>query len=659
MICIYDARDTAREGHGLGVLHPASCTITETAGGSYELTMELPLGLRGEAALIHQEAVLRVPGAPHRLSAREQLFRICSVSVGGDGKTMAIKAQHLFYDLARTAVQKVETAEETSCGELARQMMAGLIEPANFVLNADCNGTAKGTWALVTPVNMLLEPSTGLVAQGHLEMERDGSVLRLRDDTGRDSGVTLRYGGSLRSLTASHDIQSVVTRLYPMGENEDGSDLMLPEKAIDAPLIGDYAAPRIAAWKVSGAKVGQKTRRDDGSTQALTVDEVYAMLREAAADRLREGCDKVQETLSFVHVPRPVAIRGAAESLCLYDRVRIRHEAAGLECERRITGYTWDVLRGCYESLEAGDPWQDRTGSMLATSAQVRQTAAAARRTFENYGEQLYVEAEQIVLHARQIALLADNAADVDKRVSSAEIMLDGMNARIELLATDISNQGDRISQAEIAIDGANARIDLKANQTTVESLGTRVSAAEVAIDGANAAIALKASQTTVDSLGTRVSAAEIAIDGANAEIALKVSKDGVVSAINMSTEGVKIKASKIELSGTVLAGYLNGTSIDVNELSASMVYASGGIQAPSATIDGAYIGDLDCDSLSIGGTGYTAKSKSVVTGQQTLTPTYVTIQYKDHNGNNKYQQVVKAVTINNAAKSTISYLGT
>ena len=179
--------------------------------------------------------------------------------------------------------------------------------------------------------------------------------------------------------------------------------------------------------------------------------------------------------------------------------------------------------------------------------------------------------------------------------------------------------------------------------------------AAEIAIDGVSARIDLKASQTDVDNLGTRVSAAEVAIDGANAEIALKVSKNGIVSAINMSPEGIKISASKIELSGTVLAGYLNGASIDVNELSASMVYASGGVQAPSATIDGAYIGDLDCDSLSIGGTAYSAKSKTVVVGQQTLTPTYVTIQYKDHDGNNKYQQVVKAVTINDASKATIS----
>lgn len=537
MICIYDARDTGREGHGLGVLHPTGCTITETAGGSYELAMELPLALRQEAALIRQEAVIRAPGAPHRLSAREQLFRICSISIGGDGKLLEIRAQHLFYDLARTAVQNVEASEETPCGDLARQMMAGLMEPAAFNLDADCEGKAKGTWALVTPVTMLLEPTTGLLAQGHLEMERDGETVRLRDDTGTDSGVVLRYGGALRSLTTSHDIQSVVTRLYPLGENEDGSDLMLPERYIDAPLVSNYAAPRMSAWKVSGAKVGQKTRREDGSTQALTADEVYAMLREAAADKLREGCDKPQETMQFVHVPRPVAIRGAAENLCLYDRVRIRHEAAGLECERRITGYTWDVLRGRYESLEAGDPWRDRTGSMLATSAQVRQTAAAARRTFEHYGEQLYVEAEQIVLHARQIALLADNAEDVDKRVSSAEILMDGLQARIELLATDIANQGARISQAEIAIDGAKAEI------------------------------LLRAKQTDLDALGTRVSSAEIAIDGANAEIALKVSKDGVISAINQTAESITISASKINLSGYVTATQLNATKAEIENL--------------------------------------------------------------------------------------------
>ena len=245
------------------------------------------------------------------------------------------------------------------------------------------------------------------------------------------------------------------------------------------------------------------------------------------------------------------------------------------------------------------------------------------------------------------------------KRVTSLSSALDRQKEILIAAEDKITLMSTEIELIAQKVDINAEQIALKASKEEVGELSRRMSAAEVAIDGANAAIALKASQATVDDLGTRVSAAEVAIDGANAEIALKVSKNGVVSAINMSTEGIKISASRIELSGTVIAGYLNGTSIDVNELSASMVYASGGIQAPSATIDGAYIGDLDCDSLSIGGTGYSGKSRTVVVGQQTLTPTYVTIQYKDHNGNNQYTQVLKAVTINDASKATISYLGT
>ena len=216
----------------------------------------------------------------------------------------------------------------------------------------------------------------------------------------------------------------------------------------------------------------------------------------------------------------------------------------------------------------------------------------------------------------------------------AAEDKITLMATRIELIAQEVEVNAEQIA--------------LKASKEEVGDLTRRMSTAEIAIDGANAAISLKANQTTVDDLGTRVSAAEIAIDGANAEIALKVSKDGVVSAINMSAEGIKISASKIELDGETIAnkllgGYIDVTSIDANEGDITNLYC-----------DTAYL-----SSLVVNDTGVSLKSKTVVVGQQTLTPTYVTIQYKDHNGNNQYLQVVKAVTINDASTSSISYLGT
>lgn len=216
----------------------------------------------------------------------------------------------------------------------------------------------------------------------------------------------------------------------------------------------------------------------------------------------------------------------------------------------------------------------------------------------------------------------------------AAEDKITLMATRVEVIAQEVEVNAEQIA--------------LKASSEEVGELTRRMSAAEVAIDGANARIDLKANQTTVDDLGTRVSAAEVAIDGANAEIALKVSKNGVVSAINMSPEGVKISASKIELDGETIAnkllgGYIDVTSIDANEGDITNLYC-----------DTAYL-----SSLVLNDTGVSLKSKTVVVGQQTLTPSYVTIQYKDHNGNNQYTQVVKAVTINNASTASISYLGT
>lgn len=216
----------------------------------------------------------------------------------------------------------------------------------------------------------------------------------------------------------------------------------------------------------------------------------------------------------------------------------------------------------------------------------------------------------------------------------AAEDKITLMATRVEVIAKEVEVNAEQIV--------------LKASSEEVGELTRRMSAAEIAIDGANARIDLKANQTTVDDLGTRVSAAEVAIDGANAEIALKVSKNGVVSAINMSPEGVKISASKIELDGETIAnkllgGYIDVTSIDANEGDITNLYC-----------DTAYL-----SSLVLNDTGVSLKSKTVVVGQQTLTPSYVTIQYKDHNGNNQYTQVVKAVTINNASTASISYLGT
>ena len=115
--------------------------------------------------------------------------------------------------------------------------------------------------------------------------------------------------------------------------------------------------------------------------------------------------------------------------------------------------------------------------------------------------------------------------------------------SQTELDATndEVEAAKKRISNAEIAIDGANASIALKADATVTDALGERVSSAEITLDGKEGEIGLVGRVTDAEG---RISSAEIAIDGANSQITLKANKvdvDALITEVNgLKTGGVK-----------------------------------------------------------------------------------------------------------------------
>ena len=88
---------------------------------------------------------------------------------------------------------------------------------------------------------------------------------------------------------------------------------------------------------------------------------------------------------------------------------------------------------------------------------------------------------------------------------NSVEIDLDAENAQIGILASrsEVTAVSTRLSNAEIILNGDDATIGLVAKvEENTESLtehGRRITQAEIDIDGANASIELKASATVVD----------------------------------------------------------------------------------------------------------------------------------------------------------------
>ena len=403
-----------------------------------------------------------------------------------------------------------------------------------------------------------------------------------------DDGCECRLSRNLSSLRVEEDRSELCTRLYVSG-------LSSP---LDADTIGTYGV--ITRYMDADPDIGS----DELTKQGRAYLEAH---KEPAISVTMDAVDWYEATGE----PFDRFTLGRVCRVCLPDY--------GKTIRQRVIGLSWPDVYGQPDQVTVTLASESTTAVSVMAGLIIDTTVTKKRFTSD--------------LRSQKELLLA------------AEDKITLMATRIELIAQDVEVNAEQI--------------DLKASKEEVGDLTRRMSTAEIAIDGANAAISLKANQTTVDDLGTRVSEAEIAIDGANSTIKLKADK-------------VKVDALETEIAGLLKVDELAAKIADLGEVAVSALSVAGTAQCTNLvahgassvdgnlTVSGALsAGDLECDSLSIGGTGYAAKSKTVVVGQQTLTPTYVTIQYKDHNGNNKYTQVVKAVTINNASTSSIRYLGT
>ncbi|WP_052659582.1 phage tail spike protein [Bacillus alveayuensis] len=127
-----------------------------------------------------------------------------------------------------------------------------------------------------------------------------------------------------------------------------------------------------------------------------------------------------------------------------------------------------------------------------------------------------------------------------------------------------------------------------------ISGLDARLSTAESSITQLSNQITLKVNQSQYDidvnNLKSRMSSAESQLTIQAGQIATKVEKDGVISAINQTSESIKIQAKKIELIGTtnIQDGAINSAKIaDASIISAKIANLAVGT---AAIADGAII---------------------------------------------------------------------
>lgn len=377
MICIYEANTTTWTGNGLCILQPSSCTVKESAGGDFGLTLIHPITEDLRWKELQEERIIKAPVPAYRPleddgtvivpaeQATEQCFRIYSVAVDTANHEVAVEARHISYDFMGNMCGRLPTQMGTYVVNALAKMRNALFTPDDRILATNITRRVNlGDRSFVNPIKFLLDPEYGLVQRARARLVRDNNdFYLLGNDEPADRGYEIAYGKNMTGISWSKSTDEVITRIVPLGEDADGKTLLLPEKWMDSPHIGEYPVVHTGTLTVSDAKE-VVVDEDDEETPSeditpMSKEECYALMRQAVADEFAKGCDLPDLTLEidFIHIGDTEEYRQYRnlERVFLYDLVRIRHAPTGFVAKAQVSGYEWNALTRRYNSITVGN----------------------------------------------------------------------------------------------------------------------------------------------------------------------------------------------------------------------------------------------------------------------------------------------------------------
>lgn len=290
-------------------------------------------------------------------SVREQYFRIYEVrssDMVGEGRGVTVSARHIFYDLmGNLTTYKPEGA--VGCQAALDGILSGCVSGHDFEAATNIGASREAQWVRVNPVSAILDPDDGLCAKFGGDLVRDNWDITLLDSAGMNRGVRIEYRKNMLGVECQVNTDSVVTRVYPMGQTAKGKPLGMGGDTpwVDSPKIGDYPTPHIYVLD-KGSEIKAK------STSGADVNSARNRLKQAAQAYFSDnpGIDEPEISLSVDFVSLGDTAEYAQyrnlESVHLYDTVRIRHMPLNIDVLAQVNKIEFDCLTGRMKGIELG-----------------------------------------------------------------------------------------------------------------------------------------------------------------------------------------------------------------------------------------------------------------------------------------------------------------
>lgn len=359
MIEAYKSTNTNFDFNGDMVLKPSLCDLEVELNGMIEVTLEHQYDKLGRWKYIEEDNIIRVP---YPGKQEGQLFYIYDKDKGMTG--VKCKARHIFFDLAS---EVLVDCRPTNCN--GKEALRKMLEGTGFTGHSDIISinTAHYIRKHIANEALISDDENSFMNKWGGELDVDNFNVYMNNRTGGEYGVTFKYGRDLINLNENSNIDSIITRVIPVGFN----GITIPETYVESPLINKYRKVKTDVVKFDYIKVKESPEDEEGYD---TLEEAQEVLREAAKELFNDGLDKLlyQLDLEVTKLENTLKYEDYKDILTtgLGDTVGVEHIDIGIDIKTRVIKFTYDCIKEKYKSITIGNYIEndiDRQNSVEST----------------------------------------------------------------------------------------------------------------------------------------------------------------------------------------------------------------------------------------------------------------------------------------------------
>ena len=360
-ICIFDKhtpKNVVLLGNGDAILDNIciECEAYEGIDGTNELDATFIVDKEGLHKYLDDEAILKV-----HMDYGDEIYRIAKVNKRS--RDIVVFARQI--TISETLDMWIEDIRPTNTsGQGALTLLRnGAIGKKDIEVYSNINTMSTAYYQRMCMYKAIHDCDQSFFNRWGGEVLRRGYNLTINQRIGSDRGVEIRSKKNLTGFEANIDIDSVVTRIRPVGFNG-----ITTGEFVDSPLINKYSSIKTKEIKYDDVKVKDENNPDEGYD---TLEQAQQeLIRRAKLEFTENHIDELRADyrINFIYLDQTEEYKDfiQAERVYLGDTVSVYEETHNINIHVRVVKRRFDVLRQKVVEIELSN--NDISNKTITTS---------------------------------------------------------------------------------------------------------------------------------------------------------------------------------------------------------------------------------------------------------------------------------------------------